>query len=32
LKNLFSRAIVVLNENHEVVYTEQVPEIVDSNS
>ena len=29
LKNLFSRAIVVLDENHEIVYTEQVPEIVD---
>ncbi len=29
LKNLFSRAIIVLDEKHRVVYTEQVPEIVD---
>ena len=29
LSNLFSRAIIVLNEKHEVVYTEQVSEIVD---
>jgi len=29
LVNLFSRAIVVLDENHKVVYTEQVSEIVD---
>ena len=29
LAGLFSRAVVVLNENGEVVYTEQVPEIVD---
>ena len=29
LKNLFSRVIVVLDENHEVIYTEQVSEIVD---
>jgi len=29
LSHLHSRAIVVLNENGEVIYTEQVPEIVD---
>lgn len=29
LANLFSRAVVVLDENHKVVYTEQVSEIVD---
>lgn len=29
LANLFSRAIVVLDENHKVIYTEQVSEIVD---
>lgn len=29
LANLFSRAIVVLDENHTVVYTEQVSEVVD---
>ena len=28
MKDLHSRAVVVLNENHEVVYSEQVPEIV----
>ena len=27
LKNLESRVVIVLNEDHEVVYTEQVPEI-----
>ena len=29
LTNLFSRAIIVLNEKHEIIYTEQVSEIVD---
>ncbi len=29
LQGLMSRAVVVLNENGEVIYTEQVPEIVD---
>ncbi len=29
LANLCSRCVVVLNENHEVIYTQQVPEIVD---
>lgn len=29
LANLHSRSVVVLNEKHEVIYTEQVPEIVD---
>jgi len=29
LANLFSRAIVVVDENQKVIYTEQVPEIVD---
>lgn len=29
LANLHSRAVVVLNEKHEIVYTQQVPEIVD---
>lgn len=29
LKNLFSRAIIVLNEEHKIIYTEQVSEIVD---
>ncbi len=29
LKNLHSRAVIVLNESGQVVYTEQVPEIVD---
>ena len=29
LANLFSRAIIVLDENHKVIYTEQVFEIVD---
>lgn len=28
MAGLFSRAVVVLDENHKVVYTEQVPEIV----
>ncbi len=30
LKNLFSRAIIVLDEKHHIVYTEQVKEIVDA--
>ncbi len=29
LQSLLSRVVVVLNENQEIVYTEQVPEIVD---
>ncbi len=29
LKNLFSRAIIVLNENHEIIYTEHVQEVAD---
>ncbi len=29
LANLHSRSVIVLDENHKVVYTEQVPEIVD---
>jgi len=29
LKGLHSRAVIVLDENHEVIYTQQVPEIVD---
>lgn len=29
LKNLFSRAIIVLDENHKIIHTEQVQEIVD---
>lgn len=29
LKNLFSRAVIVLDENHRIIYTEQVPEITD---
>ena len=29
LANLLSRSVVVLDENHKVIYTQQVPEIVD---
>lgn len=29
LANLHSRCVIILNEKHEVIYTEQVPEIVD---
>ena len=29
LKYLFSRVVIVLDENHKIIYTEQVPEIVD---
>ncbi len=29
LANLHSRSVVVLDENHQVIYTQQVPEIVD---
>lgn len=29
LANLLSRSVVVLDENHQVIYTQQVPEIVD---
>lgn len=29
LSDLHSRAVIVLDENHKIVYTEQVPEIVD---
>jgi thiol peroxidase len=29
LKNLFSRVVIVLDEDHKIIYTEQVPEIVD---
>lgn len=29
LKNLFSRVVIILDENHKIIYTEQVPEIVD---
>ena len=29
LANLLSRCVVVLDENHKVIYTQQVPEIVD---
>lgn len=29
LKHLFSRAVIVLDENHQVIYSEQVQEIVD---
>jgi thiol peroxidase len=29
LANLLSRSVVILDENHTVIYTQQVPEIVD---
>jgi len=29
LKNLFSRVVIVLDENHKIIYTEQVQEITD---
>jgi len=29
LANLLSRSVIVLDENHQVIYTQQVPEIVD---
>jgi len=29
LKHLFSRVVIVLDEKHKIIYTEQVPEIVD---
>jgi len=29
LKNLFSRVVIILDKDHKVIYTEQVPEIVD---
>jgi len=29
LAHLLSRAVIVLDENNKVIYTEQVPEIVD---